>query len=235
MSPLLANIYLHYALDLWVQQWRRRQARGEVIIVRYADDFVVGFQYRSDAERFRGELRDRLAKFKLELHPEKTRLIAFGRFALSDRRARGLRGAPDPFDLLGLSHQCGRTRSKPEKFLLLRHTVAKRMTAKLHEVSAEMRRRRHQPIRDQGSWLTSVLRGHYAYYGVPTNIHALGAFRTGIARGWYRALRRRGQRRRITWLRMTRLVARWLPPVRIVHPWPSQRLAVTTRGRSPVR
>ena len=234
-SPLLANIYLHYVLDLWVKQWRTRYARGEVIIVRYCDDFIVGFQHRSDAERFQRELRDRLAKFKLELHPDKTRLIAFGRYTLSNRRTRCLRGAPETFDFLGLSHRCGRTRSKPEKFLLLRHTIKKRMTAKLHEVSTEMRRRRHEPIAEQGRWLASIVRGHIGYYGVPTNVHALEAFRTSIAKNWYRSLRRRGQRRRISWTRMQRVVARWLPPVRIVHPWPQQRLNVRTQGKSPVR
>jgi RNA-directed DNA polymerase len=208
---LLANIYLHYVLDLWVQQWRTRYARGEVIIVRYCDDFIVGFQHRSDAERFQRELRDRLAKFKLELHPDKTRLIAFGRYTLSNRRTRCLRGAPETFDFLGLSHRCGRTRSKPKKFLLLRHTIKKRMTAKLHEASTEMRRRRHWPIAEQGRWLASVVRGHIGYYGVPANVHALQAFRTSIAKNWYRSLRRRGQRRRITWTRMQRVVARWLP------------------------
>jgi hypothetical protein len=231
----MANIYLHYVLDLWVQQWRARHARGEVIIVRYCDDFIVGFQHRSDAEQFRCELRDRLAKFKLELHPDKTRLIAFGRYALSDRRARHLRGAPETFNFLGLSHRCGCMRSEPEKFLVLRHTVKKRMTVKLHEVSIEMRRRRHWPIAEQGRWLASVVRGHFAYYGVPTNVHALEAFRTGIAKNWYRSLRRRGQRGRINWERMTRVVARWLPPVRITHPWPQQRFDVRTRGKSPVR
>jgi group II intron reverse transcriptase/maturase len=235
MSPLLANIYLHYVLDLWVQQWRTRHARGEVIIVRYCDDFVVGFQYRSDAERFQVELAGRLAKFKLELHPEKTRLIEFGRFALLSRQKRGETGAPETFDFLGFTHICAHSRSMPERFLVLRHTIKKRMTAKLHEVSTEMRRRRHQPIEEQGRWLASVLRGHYAYYGVPTNIHALEAFRTGMAKRWHRALRRRGQRRPINWERTNRLVARWLPPVRILHPWPQQRLTVITRGKSPVR
>lgn len=235
VSPLLANIYLHYVFDLWTQQWRARHARGDMIVVRYCDDFIVGFQHHSDAELFLRELRDRLAKFKLELHPDKTRLIAFGRFALPNRRERQLRGAPETFDFLGFSHRCGRTRSKPEKFLLLRHTIRKRMTAKLHEVSTEMRHRRHQPIAEQGRWLASVVRGHFAYYGVPTNARALEAFRTTVRRAWFRSLRRRGQRRPINWERMQRIAARWLPPVRITHPWPQQRLIVTTQGKSPVR
>lgn len=157
------------------------------------------------------------------------------RFAVSDRRARGLRGTPETFDFLGLTHKCGRTRSKPEKFLVLRHTVKKRMTAKLHEVSTEMRRRRHQPIAQQGRWLGSVVRGHLAYYGVPTNVHALEAFRTSIAKNWYRSLRRRSQRRRLNWERMARIANRWLPPARITHPWPQQRLTVNTQGKSPVQ
>lgn len=233
VSPLLANIYLHYALDLWVQQWRKRQARGAVIIVRYADDFVVGFQHRNDAEQFREDLRERLAKFRLELHPDKTRLIAFGRFALQKRQNRGKSGSPETFNFLGFTHVCGCTRAGA--FLLARRTMRKRMTAKLHEVSAEMQRRRHHSIADQGRWLGAVLRGYYAYYGVPTNHHALDSFRTAVARNWHRSLRRRSQRRRLDWRRMSRVVARWLPSAHIVHPWPEQRFKVITLGKSPVR
>jgi RNA-directed DNA polymerase len=233
VSPLLANIYLHYVLDLWVQQWRKRQARGDIIIVRYADDFIVGFQHRTDADRFLTELRDRLAKFRLELHPDKTRLIAFGRFALLDRRRRGQAGSPETFNFLGFTHICGQQFNG--EFKVRRHTMRTRMTAKLHEVKAEMQSRRHQPISDQGRWLSAVVRGHNAYYGVPANYHAVDAFRTGVAKNWYRSLRRRGQRRPITWDRMRRLIARWLPTTRIVHPWPGQRLRVNTRGKSPVR
>ncbi len=234
VSPLLANIYLHYALDLWVQQWRRRQAHGEVIIVRFADDFIVGFQSRTDAERFVAELRERLAKFRLELHPDKTRLIAFGRFALRDRERRGEAGMPETFNFLGFTHICGRN-LKAGRYQVQRRTLRKRMTAKLHEVKAEMQRRRHQPIPDQGRWLASVLRGHFAYYGVPTNYHALDAFRRTVARQWHRSLRRRSQRSSLDWNRMRRLVARWLPSTTIVHPWPSQRFRVRTQGKSPVR
>jgi len=234
VSPLLANIYLHYVLDLWVQQWRKRQARGEVIVVRYADDFIVGFQHRTDAERFLTELRERLAKFRLELHPDKTRLIAFGRFALRDRQTRGQAGSPETFNFLGFTHICGHN-LKAGRYQVQRRTMRSRMTAKLHEVKAEMQRRRHQPIPDQGRWLAAVVRGHMAYYGVPTNYTALDAFRRTVARNWFRSLRRRSQRRRLIWKRMSRIVARWLPSTHIVHPWPSQRFRVSTRGKSPVR
>jgi len=233
VSPLLANVFLHYVLDLWVQQWRNRSARGDLIVVRYCDDFIVGFQHRSDAERFLKELRERLTKFRLELHPDKTRLIAFGRFALLDQQRRGQAGSPETFNFLGLTHICARSRKG--EYQLRRHTMRKRMTAKLHEVSTGMQRRRHQPIPDQGRWLAAVLRGHYAYYGVPTNIDALDSFRREVARGWYRSLRRRSQRSRLDWTRMNRLVARWLPSARIVHPWPSQRFKVRTQAKSPVR
>ena len=233
VSPLLANIYLHYVLDLWVQQWRKRNASGEIIIIRYCDDFIVGFQHRDDAERFLAALRNRLAKFRLELHPDKTRLIAFGRLALSERRRREEKGSVETFDFLGFTHICGRARNGG--FMLHRHTMRKRMTAKLHEVSAEMQRRRHQSITDQGRWLAAVLRGHYGYYAVPTNSSAIDAFRRTIARNWYRSLRRRSQRKRLDWKRMSRIIARWLPSARIVHPWPDSRFAVRTQGKSPVR
>jgi RNA-directed DNA polymerase len=233
VSPLLANAYLHYVLDLWAQQWRNRQARGDMIIVRYADDFIVGFQHRIDAEQFLRELQERLAKFKLELHPEKTRLIAFGRFAQQARKRTGVRGSPETFDFLGLTHVCGRTRKG--EFQLGRQTMRKRMTAKLHEVKTELHGRRHHPVDQQGRWIASVLRGHYAYYGVPTNYVALDAFRTTVGRLWHRSLLRRSQRRRIGWTRMSRIIAHWLPAARITHPWPNQRLHVTTQGKSPVR
>jgi RNA-directed DNA polymerase len=232
-SPLLANVYLHYVLDLWVQRWRTKVARGDVIIVRYADDFLVGFQYRDDAERFQRGLSERLAKFRLELQPTKTRLIAFGKLAHSWRRVRGLGGKPETFNFLGLTHMCGRSRGG--KFLLRRQTERKRMTAKLHELAREMQRRRHQPIPEQGRWLNAVVRGHVAYYAVPTNAHAVQAFRTQVARHWHRALLRRSQRRRLPWARMRRLDARWLPRTPISHPWPEQRFDARTRGKSPVR
>jgi group II intron reverse transcriptase/maturase len=232
VSPLLANLYLHYVLDLWVQQWRTRHAQGDVIITRFADDFVVGFQYRGDAERFLRELRDRLLKFSLELHPDKTRVIEFGRYAASNRRARG-EGKPEHFHFLGFLHLCGKT--ERGKFLIVRRTQPKRMQRKLREVKTELKRRRHLPIPEQGKWLRSVVNGHFAYYAVPTNGQSLDRFRKQVTRQWHRALRRRSQRDRTNWKRMRRLVDRWIPPVRIRHAWPDERFDVKTRGRSPVR
>jgi RNA-directed DNA polymerase len=232
-SPLLANVYLHYVLDLWTHRWRTKVAHGDVVIVRYADDFLVGFQHRDDAERFQYELRERLAKFCLELHPTKTCLIAFGKFARSRRQERGLGGKPGTFNFLGLTHICGRSRSG--RFLLRRQTERKRMTAKLHALKCEMQRRRHQSIPEQGRWLNAVVRGHVAYYGVPTNGHMVAAFRTQVARHWRHALLRRSQRRRLPWARMRRLVARWLPATPISHPWPEQRFDARARGKSPVQ
>jgi RNA-directed DNA polymerase len=231
VSPLLANVYLHYVFDLWADRWRRR-ARGEVIILRYADDYIVGFEHREDAERFLDELRCRLAQFSLELAGEKTRLIEFGRFAAEQRRARGL-GKPQTFDFLGFTHVCGKDRKG--RFALRRRTCRKRLQAKLRAVKEELKHRRHLPIPEQGQWLARVLQGHYNYYAVPGNMAALTAFRQQVTRHWYDALRRRSQRGRVTWERMRGLEARWLPPARIVHPWPSQRFAVRTRARSPVR
>jgi RNA-directed DNA polymerase len=231
-SPLLANVYLHYVFDLWVQQWRRRQARGDVIVVRFADDIVVGFQHRFDAERFRADLVQRLARFNLELNTEKTRLLEFGRFAAQNRRRRGL-GRPETFGFLGFTHICGKTRAG--RFALRRKTIAKRMAAKLREVNALLKQRRHWPIPEQGQWLGSVVRGHLAYYAVPGNIAAVSAFRKQATRHWGRSLRHRSQRHRVTWERMGRLEARWLPAARITHPWPNVRFDARTQGRSPVR
>jgi group II intron reverse transcriptase/maturase len=232
ISPLLGNVYLHYVFDLWAEQWRRRHAHGDVILARYADDFVVGFEHRDDAERFLVELRERFAQFGLELAPDKTRLIEFGRFAALDRARRG-EGKPETFDFLGFTHICARTRHG--RFMLRRVTINKRMRAKLHAVKAELQRRKHLPIPEQGNWLASVLRGHLAYYAVPTNSKAISAFRDQITRHWYKALRRRSQRTRLTWPRLHRLVRRWLPPARIQHPWPEARFDAITQGRSPVR
>jgi group II intron reverse transcriptase/maturase len=232
-SPLLANIYLHYVFDLWAHQWRTRHAHGDMIIVRWADDFVVGFEQREDAERFWADLRDRLAKFGLELNAEKTRLIEFGRHAARDRAARGL-GKPETFRFLGFTHICGKTR-KSGRFKLTRHTDSKRVRRKLLAVKHEMAKRMHLPIPEQGAWLASVLSGHYRYYAVPDNIEALAAFRKGIVRNWLKTLRRRSQRHRLTWQRMEHLAERWLPQPRILHPWPEQRFAASTQGRSPVR
>ncbi len=232
-SPLLANIYLHYVFDLWAHQWRTRHAHGDVVITRFADDFVVGFEHREDAERFWAELRDRLATFGLELNAEKTRLIEFGRHAARDRKARGL-GKPETFQFLGFTHVCARTR-KSGRFKLKRITDSKRVRAKLHALKGEMRRRMHLPIPEQGRWLARVLAGHYNYYAVPDNIEALNAFRKGLIRHWLRSLRRRSQRSTMTWERMWRLADQWLPQPRIRHPWPEQRFAARTQGRSPVR
>ena len=225
MSPLLANIYLHYVFDLWIQQWRKREARGDVIVVRYVDDFVVGFQYRDDAERFLEELRERFQKFNLELHPEKTRLIEFGRFAATNRRRCG-EGKPETFNFLGLTHICGTTRKG--KFQVVRQTMLQRMRGKLKELKIELRRRMHFPVPEVGRWLKSVLRGHYQYYGVPGNKDAMNQFRYQVARLWYRVLLRRSQKKRLNWERMKRLIKCWLPYPRIVHPYPEQRLRVST-------
>lgn len=232
ISPLLANVYLHYVFDLWVHQWRRRHARGDVIVTRYADDFVVGFEHQGDAERFLTELRDRFAQFNLELHADKTRLIEFGRHAAQRRRARG-EGKPETFDFLGFTHICAKTRKG--RFKLKRITSSKRSRAKLAELKIELRHRRHHPIPDQGRWLASVLRGHFAYYAVPDNSDALKAFRHQAIRRWKRALERRSQHQTVTWERMDRLATRWLPTVRIQHAWPDTRFDARTQGRSPVR
>ena len=232
VSPLLANVYLHYVFDLWAHEWRRRHARGDVLIVRFADDFVVGFEHRDDAERFWADLRDRLAEFSLELNAEKTRLIEFGRFAARGRKARGL-GKPDTFRFLGFTHICETTRSG--HFKPARITDSKRMRAKLHVIKGELMRRRHLPVPEQGRWLASVLRGHANYYGVPGNQRALYAFRSEAVRHWYMALRRRSQRTTLTWERMRRLRGRWLPFLRITQQWPDARFDARTQGRSPVR
>jgi group II intron reverse transcriptase/maturase len=232
ISPLLANVFLHYVLDLWVQQWRRRHARGEVVIVRYADDFICGFQHRTDAERFLGELRNRLGTFSLELHPQKTRLIEFGRYAAARRKERRL-GKPETFNFLGLTHSCGQ--AGEGRFLLRRRTMRQRMRDTLREVKEELQRRRHRPLPEQGAWLGSVVRGFFAYHAVPTNWQSLQTFHTQVERHWLRALRRRGQRNRTTRERMRALSRRWLPRPRILHPWPTDRFVVRTRGKSPVR
>jgi RNA-directed DNA polymerase len=204
VSPLLANVYLHYVFDLWADWWRGRHAHGDVIVVRWADDFIVGFEHREDAERFLAELCERFAKFGLELHPDKTRLIEFGRHAVGDRSARGV-GKPEAFDFLGFTHICVMSK-KSGRFWLKRVTIKKRMRAKLKAVKAEIKQRRHRPIPEQGAWLASVVRGHQAYYAVPGNFEAVNDFCTQIARHWYRALRRRSQRTRLSWVRMNRIV-----------------------------
>jgi RNA-directed DNA polymerase len=224
-SPLLANVYLHYVLDLWVEWWRRQPGRGEVIIVRWADDFIVGFETEQDAQAFLAELRERFARFGLELHPDKTRLIEFGRNADWTRRRRGA-GRPETFDFLGFTHICARTRKG--WFTVKRITIAKRMRAKLKQVNTELKRRRHDPVPEQGAWLRSVVQGHLVYYAVPGNTDAVQEFRTQAVRHWYKALRRRSQKTRLTWTRMNRLADRWLPPARVRHPYPAQRFAART-------
>ena len=195
VSPLLANVYLHYVFDLWVHQWRKRHARGEVIIVRFADDFTVGFQYREDAERFLEELRERFQRFHLELHPEKTRLMEFGRYAAENRKRRG-EGKPESFDFLGFTHTCDKTRNG--KFIVLRQTMRKRLQSKLREIKIELKRRLHHPVPEVGQWLRSVMQGHFNYYAVPRNQRKLGAFKYQVYRLWLRTLRQRSQRHRMT-------------------------------------
>jgi group II intron reverse transcriptase/maturase len=224
ISPLLANVYLHYCFDLWVERWRRRQATGDMIIVRYADDFIVGFQHESDARRFLDEMRERLGKFALSLHPEKTRLIEFGRFAAERRKRRGL-GKPETFNFLGFTFICGKTRSG--KFQIQRKTRRDRMQAKLRKIKEALRRCMHRPIPEQGKWLGRVVRGYFNYHAVPTNARALDVFRHHVTDLWRRTLRRRSQKDRITWARITKLVDDWLPKPIILHPWPSDRFAVT--------
>jgi len=232
VSTLLCNVYLHYVFDLWVRQWRQRHARGDMLVVRFADDLVLGFQHRDDAERFWADLRERFAEFGLELNDDKTRLIEFGRFAAQNREACGL-GKPETFDFLGFTHICAKTRSG--RFKLKRVTSKKRLRAKLQSVKAELRRRMHLPIPEQGEWLAHVVRGHFAYFAIPDNSPALRAFRDEVTRYWRRTLRRRSQRTRMTWERMRRIADRWLPRPRILHPWPNARYDAKTQGRSPVR
>ena len=221
-SPLLANVYLHYVLDLWVDWWRRRHAHGDVIIVRWADDFIIGFEDEQDARQMLAELQQRFAKFGLQLHPEKTRLIEFGRNAAWRRRRRGL-GKPETFDFLGFTHICGKTRNG--RFMLRRITIAKRMRAKLRQAKVELKRRRHLPIPEQGQWLRRVAQGHLNYYAVPGNTDAVRQFCKQVTKHWCKALRRRSQRHRLTWVRMNRIAKRWLPHVRVIHPYPEARFA----------
>jgi group II intron reverse transcriptase/maturase len=224
ISPLLANIYLHYVLDQWAEGWRQREAKGDMIIVRYADDFIVGFQHESEARRFLDELRAQLAENTLTLHPGKTRLIEFGRCAEKNRKARGL-GKPETFNFLGFTFISGKSRSG--KFLVKRKTRRDRMTAKLKMITREIRRRTNQPIPIVGKWLGSVVSGYFNYHAVPTNKWALATFRDEITRRWLRVLRRRSQRnRKLTWERMVAIADAWLPRPRIILAWPRQRFIV---------
>jgi RNA-directed DNA polymerase len=225
-SPLLANVYLHYVLDLWVRAWRRKQARGDMIVVRFADDIVLGFQYRSEAAQFWTELAARMRKFGLELHPDKTRLVEFGRYAARDREQRG-QGKPETFAFLGFTHICGKG-EKSGRFMVRRQTMRQRLQAKLGEVKTELRQRLHDPIPEVGKWLGAVVGGHMRYYGVPLNVPALFRFRSQVGWLWQRTLSRRSHKGYVRWDRMRRLIDRWLPPIRIYHPYPVRGHAVTT-------
>jgi hypothetical protein len=216
----LANIYLHYVFDLWVEAWRKKVAEGEMIVVRYADDLVVGFEHRCEAERFLEEFRERLAKFGLDLHPDKTRLIEFGRFARQNRQRRG-EGEPEHFTFLGFAHRCGN--NSRGDFVIRRQTVRKRLEAKLQQVKQTLRERMHEPVPQVGEWLGRVVRGFYQYHAVPGNWASLSRFRERIGRYWRRALERRSQRGRLTAARIGRLLNRWLPRPRLVHPYPGIR------------
>jgi group II intron reverse transcriptase/maturase len=222
-SPLLANIYLHYVFDLWANRWRKHHAHGQVIIVRYADDIVVGFEHEAEAKRFMMDLQQRMEQFALSLHPDKTRLIEFGRFAAQDRVRRGL-GKPETFNFLGFTHICGRSRKGG--FQLQRKTRGDRMRAKLREIKEALWQRMHDTISEQGKWLAQVVRGYFNYHAVPTNARSLVAFRYHVTDLWRRTLKRRSQKDRTAWDRMTRLAADYLPAARILHPWPDARFAV---------
>jgi len=221
VSPLLANVYLHYAFDLWAQHWRKHRATGDVIIVRYADDIVMGFEQRADAERFLQEWKERLRKFGLELHPDKTRLIEFGRFAAEDRKRRG-EGKPETFNFLGFTHICAKNQ-KTGGFSVDRKTIRKRLSAKLKAVREELRRRWHEPVAEVGKWLRSVVQGYFNYHAVPGNIDRLQSFRAQVVWHWSRALQRRSQKSRMPWERFGPLVARWIPSATILHPRPAMR------------
>lgn len=222
ISPLLANIYLHYVLDLWIEQWRKTQAKGDVLIVRFADDFVAGFQHREEAERLLKELRERLTRFGLKLHPDKTRLVEFGRFAKQNRQERG-DGKPETFNFLGFTHYCGT--DQKGKFTVIRQTMRQRMLKKLKAVSLELQRRRHQPVGEQGRYVQAVVGGHVRYFGVPFNSRAIRAFRTLVIRLWKKWLSRRSERGYLTWERMQWYIARWVPHAVTCHPYPSARFA----------
>jgi RNA-directed DNA polymerase len=223
ISPLLANIYLHYVLDLWADRWRRREAKGNVVIVRYADDSVFGFEYEDDARRFLEAMRERLAQFALALHPDKTRLIEFGRHAAGERERRGL-GKPETFNFLGFTFICGKSRSGG--FLLKRKSRGDRVRAKLAKIGGHLRKIRHAPLMLQGEWLGAVVKGWFNYFAVPTNFPTLGAFHHHVVELWRRALNRRSQRGSIDKARMKALANEFLPRPKILHPWPERRFAV---------
>ena len=225
ISPLLANLYLHYVFDLWVKQWRKLKAQGDVIVVRFADDFVVGFEHREDGERFLSELVERLKCFGLELHAQKTRLIEFGRHAEDDRQGRG-EGKPETFNFLGFTHSCAKTRKG--RFVVLRQTMRKRWQRKLKEVKAELRRRMHTPVPEMGRYVRSVIVGYMRYYAVPMNAVSVSDFRMAVGRLWWRVLKRRSQKARVSRAQMERRMARWVPQTHVCHPYPWQRFGVIT-------
>ena len=224
ISPLLANVYLHYSFDLWVNAWRQKWAQGEVIVVRYADDVITGFQYPTDADRFLENLRERLAMFGLELHPDKTRRIEFGRFAEENRKRRG-EGKPESFDFLGFTHSSGK--NSLGRFMVRRKTIRKRMRGKLRQIGRQLRMRFQDPVPHTGKWLQTVVQGYFNYYAVPGNLPSLGVFRDRVMALWWRTLRRRSQRRSISWTRILALAERWLPQPRALHPFPDARFAAT--------
>ena len=223
ISPLLANVYLHYGFDLWVNVWRQKWAQGEVVVIRYADDTIVGFQYQADADRFLEDLRERLAKFGLELHPDKTRRIEFGRYAEENRKRRG-EGKPETFDFLGFTHISGK--NSLGRFAVRRKTIRKRMRATLRRIKPELRKRMHDPLSLTGQWLKSIVRGYFNYYAVPGNTASLGVFRHKLLVHWWHSVRRRSQKHRISWTRMLALAKRWLPEPKVLHPFPDARFAV---------
>ena len=236
ISPILANLYLHYVLDLWAKAWRKKEARGEMIIVRYADDGVLGFERREDADRFLEQLRERLRKFGLELHPEKTRLIEFGRYAAERREKRG-EGKPETFNFLGFTHICG-TSHQTGYFTVHRRTIGKRMAAKLKDIRAKLRERMHEAPKMTGKWLGQVVRGYFQYHAIPGNWARLEAFRNGVQRMWFQTLRRRSQRSRLTWQRFREGLGSLLPPIQILQPYPSVRFDAkypNIRGKNRVR
>jgi len=224
LSPLLANIYLHYVFDLWVQTWRKKRARGDVVVVRYADDTVLGFQSQTEADRFLEDFRERVGKFGLELHPDKTRRIEFGPFAELYRKRRG-EGKPETFDFLGFTHISGKNRRG--QFTVKRKTISKRLRGKLQELKQQLRQRRPAPVAETCKWLRSVVQGYFNYHAVPGNLDRLRNFRDRLTRLWRTQLRQRSQRHRLNWNRLRKLAARWLPAPHVVHPWPSQRFAAT--------
>jgi group II intron reverse transcriptase/maturase len=223
ISPLLANVYLHFAFDLWAERWRRHEVTGDMIMIRFADDLVVGFEHETDARRFWDAMRDRLREFALSLHPDKTRLIEFGRYAAQNRKRRGL-GKPETFKFLGFVLLCGKSRRG--KFLIKRKSRRDRLRLRLKAIKEELRQRMHRPIPETGNWLKQVVSGFFAYHAVPTNSSALGAYRYHVTLLWHRSLLRRGQRARVGWSRMRKLADEFIPKPRILHPWPSDRFAV---------